>query len=88
MELAGAGNGRHVSMLEGNQMTIQRLAGEIELPGMEGSDQAAAEALAIAQAEELSEIMRTAKADISGRAGELERNSPLSYGTGENPTLF
>jgi hypothetical protein len=37
---------------------------------------------------ELEERMRTVKADISEKAGEMERTSPLFHGTGSNPTLF
>lgn len=42
----------------------------------------------VAEAEELTARMRTVKADISRAAGEMEREAPLFYGTGENPSLF
>lgn len=47
-----------------------------------------AEARAEAEGQELTAIMRKPKADISTKAGKLERESPLFYGSGENPTLF
>jgi len=40
------------------------------------------------ESETLAEIMRTPKADVSKKAGQLERESPLSFGTGANPSLF
>lgn len=68
--------------------TPQRLAGEVELPGMEGSAAAAQVAVIIAEAQELSERLRTPLGSISGRAGQMERDSPLFFGSGENPLLF
>ena len=44
--------------------------------------------IATAQAEELTEQMRRPIADISTRAGRMERESPLFFGTGNNPLLF
>lgn len=41
-----------------------------------------------AQVEELNRILRTPLANISDDAGEMERNSPLFFGKGDNPTLF
>jgi len=55
--------------------------------GMETADQDRAEALAVAQAEELSAEMRRPLKDISRKAGQMERESPLFYGQ-INPTLF
>lgn len=59
-----------------------------ELPGMIGSDSAREAARGIAEAERLTEILHSKKADVSDRAGKMERKSPLFFGTGENPTLF
>jgi hypothetical protein len=42
----------------------------------------------LAEAEALTEMLRTPKADISKRAGRLERESPLFHGKGDNPCLF
>ena len=58
------------------------------LAGMETVDKERAEALGIAQAEELTKILHSAKADVSDKAGRMERESPLFFGTGDNPTLF
>jgi len=41
-----------------------------------------------ATVDELNRILRTPLADVSKDAGQMERNSPLFFGKGENPTLF
>lgn len=51
---------------------------------VEEQDQAAAEY----SAEELGAKMLEPKADISAKAGRMERDSPLFYGTGANPLLW
>lgn len=38
--------------------------------------------------EELTARMLEPKGDINSRAGRMERESPLFFGQGENPTLF
>ena len=58
------------------------------LPGMEKADKDRAAALAKAEADAMSATMREPKADISAKAGEMERNSPLFFGSGDNPGLF
>ena len=45
-------------------------------------------AAAAYQGEELTAEMRKPLGDISHRAGEMERRSPLFFGTGDNPSLF
>jgi len=60
----------------------------LSFAGMETADEDRAAASGIATAEELSALMRTPKADISGRSGRMEREAPLFFGTGDNPTLF
>jgi hypothetical protein len=55
---------------------------------MEEAEREREEARGITQRTELEERMRQVKADISEKAGEMERNSPLFRGTGSNPTLF
>lgn len=65
-----------------------RLPGEVPLPGMEGDVKAQDEAAAAKRGEELTKEMRQPLGDISKAAGEMERESPLFYGTGENPALF
>lgn len=58
------------------------------LPGCETSDADRAQALAAQTAEELTAEMRRPLADISGKAGRMERDAPLFFGTGDNPSLF
>ena len=60
---------------------------EVSLPGFDLEYERVA-ALAQSQGEELTERLRSPKADVSAKAGEMERNAPLFYGTGDNPTLF
>jgi hypothetical protein len=60
----------------------------LALPSMEEADREREEARGLMQRMELEERMRTVKADISAKAGEMERNSPLFHGAGSNPTLF
>ena len=57
------------------------------LPGMEGSDQQREEARQLQQAEELTARLIEARPSIDAKAGEMEANSPLFYGT-IHPTLF
>ena len=56
--------------------------------GMETADEDRAKALASSQREEMETRLRSTRGYISARAGDLERNSPLFYGSGSNPTLF
>lgn len=58
------------------------------LPGMEGTDAERAQAEALAQGEELTAELSKPLADISSRSGQMERSSPLFFGTGGNPGLF
>jgi hypothetical protein len=58
------------------------------LAGMEGCDSERESAAGVATAQRLSERLRAPGRDVSADAGEMERNSPLFFGTGENPTLF
>jgi hypothetical protein len=55
---------------------------------MEEAEREREEARGIRQRMELEERMRAVKADISEKAGEMERNAPLFFGTGDNPALF
>ncbi len=57
-----------------------------EVMGNVAEDRAAARAEA--EGQELTERMRQPKADVSAKAGKMERESPLFFGAGENPTLF
>ena len=58
----------------------------LSIPGLD--EVAAAHARNVAEAEELTAQMRQPLADVSKRAGEMERKSPLFFGTGANPGLF
>ena len=62
-------------------------AAEVSLPGFDLEFERVA-ALAQAEGEKLTEMLRSPKADVSRKAGAIERNSPLFYGKGDNPTLF
>jgi hypothetical protein len=55
---------------------------------METAEQEREEAKAMMQRLELEEKMRRPIADVSRMVGEIERNSPLFFGTGDNPGLF
>lgn len=46
------------------------------------------DALAAAQREEMERRMRAPLGNVSSASGEMERNAPLFFGTGDNPTLF
>ena len=52
------------------------------------ADRLREEARQLAQAQELSAILRTPKASIDRASGILERESPLFFGSGSNPGLF
>jgi hypothetical protein len=58
------------------------------LAGMEGTDKERAVVREIVEGERLSATLRSAGRDVSAKSGEMERNSPLFYGMGDNPTLF
>jgi hypothetical protein len=56
--------------------------------GLETCDQDRAEAAALALREDMEARLRSTRGDISARSGRLERESPLFFGTGDNPGLF
>jgi hypothetical protein len=58
------------------------------LAGMETADADREASRQLTQAAELSELMLQPGRDISAKAGRLERESPLFFGTGNSPTLF
>jgi hypothetical protein len=47
-----------------------------------------AQARAEAEGEELTAELLKPKADISAKAGRMERDAPLFWGKGDNPALF
>ena len=63
-------------------------ADSLTFAGLESCDQDRTAALGIAQAEELTAELRRPLGDVSGKAGRMEREAPLFFGSGENPTLF
>jgi hypothetical protein len=60
----------------------------LALPGFDAALQEKFEAQAKATADELNRILREPLGNISHNAGNIERDSPLFFGTGDNPTLF
>ena len=60
----------------------------LPLPGMETADQDREDAKAQELGQQLTEAMRAPLKDVSEMAGRMERNSPLFFGTGDNPILF
>lgn len=58
------------------------------LAGMETADADREAARQVQQAEDLTAELRRPLRDISAKAGRMEREAPLFYGTGENPSLF
>lgn len=58
------------------------------LAGMETAVLEQLQAQAEAQAAELSAKLLEPMGSIDNKAGRLERESPLFFGTGENPSLF
>ena len=69
-------------MLAGHPLHI------LTLSGCETTDADRETARQLQQAEDLTAVMRTPKADISAQARKLEQDSPLFFGTGANPSLF
>lgn len=56
--------------------------------GMESADAEREAARALAACDELTARMYRPLSSISRAAGEIERESALFFGSGENPTLF
>lgn len=56
--------------------------------GMDGAVTAQDEAAAVYAGEELTAKLLEPLGDISKRAGRIEREAPLFFGSGENPGLF
>jgi hypothetical protein len=58
------------------------------LAGMETADADRETIRQLTTAAELTQKMLEPGRNISDKAGQMERNSPLFFGTGSNPTLF
>jgi hypothetical protein len=54
----------------------------------EGTEEERQKAEALAMREAMETRLRSSRGDISARAGQIERESPLFFGTGANPLLF
>ena len=57
-------------------------------PGMETAVEEHSAAVAEYSGEQLTAELQKPAADISRKAGEMERESPLFFGTGDNPDLW
>jgi hypothetical protein len=58
------------------------------LAGMETADSDRETARQVQQAEDLTAELRRPLGDVSAKAGKMEREAPLFFGRGDNPTLF
>ena len=58
------------------------------LAGMDSADADREAARQVQQAQDLTAELRRPLADVSAKAGKMEREAPLFFGTGSNPTLF
>ena len=74
-------------MAKRNQHEV-RPEDSLTFAGLEMCDEDREKALGIAQADELTARLRSTRGDISGKAGRMERESPLFFGTGDNPLLW
>lgn len=63
-------------------------AASYTLAGMEGCDDEREAARLVQEGEDLTAILRGPGRDVSAKAGEMERHSPLFHGKGDNPSLF
>lgn len=81
-----AANGRPRKCINGCGGLYLKAMNEPEL--IEGSDAERVVAMAAAEGEALTAALRSPGRDVSARAGEMERESPLFFGTGDNPLLF
>ena len=74
-------------MAKGKNQTV-RPEDSLTFAGLETCDRDRAEAAALSMREAMETRLRSTRRDISARVGDLERNSPLFFGTGDNPSLF
>ena len=56
--------------------------------GMESAGEDRKQARAEFEGEELTAELLKPKADISAKAGRMEKDAPLFWGKGDNPSLF
>jgi hypothetical protein len=74
-------------MAKRNQNEV-RPEDSLTFAGLETCDTDRQIALGVAQAEELTARLRSTRGDISAKAGRMERESPLFFGTGDSPLLW
>ena len=74
-------------MAKGKIQTV-RPEDSLTFAGLETCDEDRAKAAALSLADDLTERLREPGRDISARSGRMERESPLFFGTGGNPSLF
>jgi len=70
------------------QFQTVRPEDSLSFAGLETCDTDREKALGLAQAEELTALLRSPGRDISARSGRMEREAPLFFGTGDNPLLW
>jgi hypothetical protein len=74
-------------MAKRNQNEV-RPEDSLTFAGLETCDEDRAKAAALSMREEMETRLRSTRGDISAKAGRMEREAPLFYGTGANPLLF
>jgi hypothetical protein len=74
-------------MTKRNQNEV-RPEDSLTFAGLETCDEDRAKAAALSMREEMETRLRSTRGDISAKAGRMERESPLFFGTGDNPGLF
>jgi hypothetical protein len=71
-----------------SKQTTVRPEDSLSFAGLETCDEDRAKAAALSLADDLTARLRSPGRDISARSGRMERESPLFFGTGENPLLW
>jgi hypothetical protein len=74
-------------MAKRNQNEV-RPEDSLTFAGLETCDEDRAKAAALSMREEMETRLRSTRGDISAKAGRMERESPLFFGTGANPLLW
>ena len=74
-------------MTKRNQNEV-RPEDSLTFAGLETCDEDRAKAAALSMREEMETRLRSTRGDISAKAGRMERESPLFFGTGDNPLLW
>jgi hypothetical protein len=74
-------------MTKRNQNEV-RPEDSLTFAGLETCDEDRAKAAALSMREEMETRLRSTRGDISAKAGRMERESPLFFGTGDSPLLW